>query len=83
MIEYGRHEYKDHITKCLLDDGSLLFYDEAMNLEFSKEHPDMLEDLMNNPKRKYLGTGTIFSVDGVEQKNVSVFGKCYFFQYLQ
>jgi hypothetical protein len=77
MEKYGERDYS---TKCLLDDGRLLFYDEAMNLEFSEKHPDLLEDLMNNPMKKYLGIGKIFSVDGVEQKNI--FYKCYFFQYL-
>ena len=73
------YDWRKTITKCLLDDGTLTIYDEAMDLDFSKEHPEKLEDLMQNPKRKYLGIGKIYSINGIEQKG---FGEYHFFKYL-
>ena len=56
------------MTVCMLEDGSKYLYDECSSFPLS-----------TNRNRKYIGKGSIYSVNGKRQSDTEEF---YFYQYV-
>jgi len=63
---------KEHITECLLDDGTIIAYDFSSGDRNAYSQPEY-----SNLKLVYLGCGVIYSLDGIRQNSTY---KMHFFR---
>lgn len=74
--EDGIPEYSSHL--CKLDSGEIVSYDFCLEIEYAHA----IQYKNNKSAWKYIGKGTIYSLNGIEQKLINKNGPThYFYQY--